>query len=219
MGVLTIVGAGPGLGAELASLFGAKGYRVGLIARDPDMLASMREDLRASGTEAIAAVADVAEAAELIGALDSVSALLGEPDVVISNTSMMVEAPPTQVSLEVFETTWRVACLSTLIALQQVAPPMVERGAGTFLVPGTSLALRPWAPGVSLGAAKSAARNLIMCAHDELKPANVHVSMITVNGMIKAGTKFDPKAIAEQFWDAAAQLDSTTWRPELVFDG
>lgn len=216
--VLTIVGAGPGLGAAIARRFGGQGYRVGLIARDPAVVSACADELNGEGIETGAAVADVSDAAALRGALDGVAAELGQPDVVLSNTSMMVEGLPTQIPVPVFEQVWRVACLSTLITLQHVAPAMLARGSGTFLVPGTALALRPWANGVALGAAKSAARNLVISAADELAPSNVHAAMITIDGMIAADGPFSPTAIAEVFW-SIAQQPADQWQPEVVYSG
>lgn len=215
--VLTIVGAGPGLGTELTRRFGAAGYSVGLIARDQPVLDSMRSEL--SDVRIATAVGDVTDADALRAAIDACAAELGPADVVMSNTSMLVEAPPTQVPLGVFETTWRVACLSTLIALQHVAPGMVEKGSGVFLVPGTALALNPWAPGVSLGAAKAAARNLVMCAHDELKPSGVHASMVTIKGAIAKEGPFAPDQIANRFYEVASLSNPDDWQREIVYTG
>lgn len=216
---LLMVGAGPGLGTALARKFGENGYVIGMIARDEAVLDELAAELGDSGIETATAVADVTDADGLRAAIDALRDELGDPDVVLSNTSMMVEATPTTVSLEIFEATWRVACVSTLITLQQVAPAMVGRGSGVFLVPGTALALRPWPPGAALGAAKAAARNLTMGAAAELKPSGVHAAMITIDGMIKADSPFDPEHIAQVFWDVSQLTDPGDWQPEVVYTG
>lgn len=114
--------------------------------------------------------------------------------------------------------TWRVACLSTVIAFQHVAPAVIECGSGAFLVPGTSAAVRPWPDGVALGAARGAARNFTICAHTKLKSLAVHATMITIMRMIAEGTAFAPDLIAERFFDVAtAKLDD--WWPEVLFEG
>ena len=66
------------------------------------MLTELSDELTADGTTCFVAQADVTDADELREALDSLDALLGTPDVVLSNTSMFVEATPTEVSPEVF---------------------------------------------------------------------------------------------------------------------
>ena len=216
--VLNIVGAGPGLGEEIAKRFGREGYTVGLLAKDPNVLADLSKSLSEVGVATFTADADVTDEAALKKALDTLNSNLGTPDVVLSNTSMFVEGTPSEVPLAIFETTWRVACLSTVIALQHVVPKMKERGSGTFLVPGTPLAIKPWPPGASLGAAKAAVRNFTMGAADELKPAGLHVAMLTIDGMIKAGGPFDPVHIAEAFW-LESQKPESAWTPESTFEG
>jgi len=215
---MTIVGAGPGLGSALAHRFGAEGYRIGLIARNPAALSELGDGLSAVGVESAAVVANASDADALRNALDAVAVELGDPDVVVSNTSMMVEGLPTTIDLGVFEQVWRVACVSTLVALQHVAPIMRTKGSGVFLVPGTAIAMRPWAPGVALGSAKAAARNVVMSAATELAPHNVHAAMITIDGMITAEGPFAPDAIAQTFWSVSQQPPSQ-WHPEVVYSG
>lgn len=213
-----VIGAGPGLGAAIAGRFARDGYDVGLIARDEAVLTAQSEELTAAGTTCFVARADVTDADELREAIDSVDALLGVPDVVLSNTSMFIEATPTEVDPAAFETVWRVACLSSVIALQQVVPAMRERGSGVFLMPGTPLALKPWPPGAALGAAKAAARNFVMNAGVELAPEGIHAAVVTIDGVIKEGTAFAPEAIAERFHEVA-QLPQPAWAPEYHYTG
>lgn len=213
-----IVGAGPGLGMAMAHRFGRDGYRIGLVAKDDDVLDKMRHELQSSGVTVAIAQADVTDAQALRGAIGVCSSKNGDPDIVFSNTSFFVEATPTKVSLELFELTFKIACVSTLITLQTIAPLMTARGHGTLLVPGTALAIKPWPPGAALGAAKAAARNLTMAAHEEVKSAGMHVCMITIDGMIKEDTAFSPRKIAEKFWEVS-QAKRSEWVPEVVFAG
>ncbi len=210
---MVIVGAGPGLGQAIAERFARAGYAIGLIARDEPVLTELDSQLSASGAKVVTARADVTDPGQLQGALESCATALGTPDVVVSNTSMFVEATPTNVDPAIFELTWRVACLGSLIALQQVIPGMRKQGSGVFLMPGTPLALKPWPPGAALGAAKAAARSLVMNAGVELAPENIHAAVITIDGVIKAGTDFDPELIAERFFEVAG-LPAQEWKPE-----
>jgi short-subunit dehydrogenase len=45
MPVLAIVGAGPGMGLAIAETFGANGYKVGLLSRDPAKLHTRRDEI------------------------------------------------------------------------------------------------------------------------------------------------------------------------------
>lgn len=215
---LVLIGAGPGLGEAIARRFAQADYAIGLIARDEQVLSELSDSLTAAGATCFVARADVTDSEELRDAIDSLHALLGHPDVVISNTSMFVEGTPSEIDPTVFEQVWRVACLGSLVALQQVVPSMRENGHGVFLMPGTPLALKPWPPGAALGAAKAAARNLVMNAGVELAPEGIHVGVVTIDGVIKEGTDFDPDRIADRFLRVAT-LEQTDWSPEYHFSG
>ncbi|MEW1846627.1 SDR family NAD(P)-dependent oxidoreductase [Nonomuraea angiospora] len=52
MPVIAIVGAGPGLGIEIARAFGAKGFTVAMIARNAAKLDALASDLHAEGIQA-----------------------------------------------------------------------------------------------------------------------------------------------------------------------
>jgi NAD(P)-dependent dehydrogenase (short-subunit alcohol dehydrogenase family) len=211
-----IVGAGPGLGAAIAARFAEAGYAIGLIARDERVLQQQEADLIDRGVTCFTAVADVSEPIELRSALDTLEAALGVPDVVLANTSMFVEGQPTEIDPDTFETVWKVVCLSALITLQQVVPGMCERGSGTFLMPGTPLALKPWPPGSALGAAKAAARNLLINASEELRPAGINVAVVTIDGVIGSSPAFEPTQIADHFFHVAG-LESTHWQGEHTY--
>lgn len=215
---LLVIGAGPGLGSAVAHRFARAGFAIGLIARDEAVLSAASDEFAELGVECFVARADVTDPDELRGAIDAVDAILGIPDVVLSNTSMFVEGTPSEISPATFEAVWRVACLGSLIALQHVVPGMRERGTGVFLMPGTPLALKPWPPGAALGAAKAAARNLVMNAGVELAPEGVHAAVVTIDGVIKVDGPFDPAAIADHFYTIAS-LTADAWQPEYHFTG
>lgn len=215
---LLIVGAGPGLGQEVAQTFGKQGFSVGLIARDADVLATCSAQLEENNIATSTSQADVTDASNLRNAIDEIIGEQGVPDVVLANTSMYYEATPTQVPLDVFETTWRVACLGTLIALQHLAPKLTERGSGAFFVPGTPLAVNPWDGAAALGAAKAATRNLTIAAAQELGPQHLHVAMLTIMGMIKEGGDFDPAVLAQEFWKLY-QTPDAQWQAEVLYTG
>ncbi|HLI64832.1 MAG TPA: SDR family NAD(P)-dependent oxidoreductase, partial [Caulobacteraceae bacterium] len=72
-----VTGVGPGTGAAIARRFAAGGYRVAMLARNADRLAALEKEI----PDSIAVPCDVADAAELEGAL----ANLGDAKVAIHN--------------------------------------------------------------------------------------------------------------------------------------
>ena len=76
-----IVGAGPGLGLSLAKRFGAAGFQVALLARNPDELDQLVAELADLGVSAPPYVADVTDRPGLTTALAQVEADFGTIDV------------------------------------------------------------------------------------------------------------------------------------------
>ncbi|WP_444948033.1 SDR family NAD(P)-dependent oxidoreductase [Micromonospora ureilytica] len=56
---IAIVGAGPGLGMEIARAFGRRGFAVALLARDAAKLETLAEELGAEGIVAAGFTADI----------------------------------------------------------------------------------------------------------------------------------------------------------------
>lgn len=79
--VLTIVGAGPGVGAAVAHRFGREGYHLGLIARNEEKLKGLVRDLRSDGITAEGSCADASKTIELQRALDELEQRVGHTDI------------------------------------------------------------------------------------------------------------------------------------------
>ena len=62
MALMVIIGAGPGIGLSVAHRFGKEGYNIALIARSPNMLQHMQDELTEVGINAMYAVAAVSKA-------------------------------------------------------------------------------------------------------------------------------------------------------------
>ncbi|MFL5828153.1 MAG: SDR family oxidoreductase [Thermoleophilaceae bacterium] len=78
---LALVGAGPGLGLALAKRFGAAGFQVALLARNPDKLDQLVAELGELGVTARPYVADVTDRPGLTAALAQVESDFGAIDV------------------------------------------------------------------------------------------------------------------------------------------
>ena len=80
-GVVIITGASSGIGRATALAFGARGWRVGLIARGQTGLASIHAELQAHGVPAAFVATDVVDADALQAAAEALERALGPVDV------------------------------------------------------------------------------------------------------------------------------------------
>lgn len=215
---VTIVGMGPGISAAIARRFGKEGYAVAGIARRADALREQIDALKATGVEASGLVADSADYAALVEALGKIGAASGSIDVLVYNAAGVRYKPLAQLSADEFSADLRVSVGGALAAAQAVLPAMRARGAGTLLFTGGGFAFEPMPALASLGVGKAAIRNLAFSMYAELKDLGIHAATVTVAGVVKPGTPFDPERIAEAYWGLHSQPKGAFER-ELVFKG
>jgi short-subunit dehydrogenase len=210
-----IIAAGPGLGAAVARRFARQGAAVGLVARSASGLAELAEELRATGSEVAVAAADVADEDALRGALQDLRGRLGDPSVLVYNASEYVEGRPTEVGYDAFLHGLRVGVGGALVAAQEVAPAMRAAGRGTVLLTGSEAALRPYVGAAGLGVAKAGLRNLAYSLAEDLEPDGVHVTTVTIRGVLKGPKALDLEDVAERYWQLHVQ-PREDWETELV---
>jgi NAD(P)-dependent dehydrogenase (short-subunit alcohol dehydrogenase family) len=213
---VVIVGAGPGLGLAIARRFANEGASVALLARNPQRLAGMVEELRDAPGEGHAFVADAADPAALRSALDAVQATLGDPTVLVHHVSVPVAGTPTGMSYDEFIRGLAGGIGALLVAAQHVVPAMRAARRGSVLVTGGGLAYHPSVGYAGLAVQKAGVRSLALSLAQELRPAGIHVATVTVEGIIQRGTHFDPERIAEAFWELHAEQPED-WRTEVRY--
>jgi short-subunit dehydrogenase len=214
-GIVAVVAAGPGLGLSIARRFATEGFDVALVARSRDRLAPIVAELSALGVRVQAVEADVADEASLRAGMTEVRRELGDPDVLVYNASEYVEGRPTEVDYGRFVHGLLVGVAGALVAVQEVAPAMRARGSGTVLLTGSEAALRPSVQAAGLGVAKAGLRNLALSLAADLRYDGVHVTTVTIRGVLKPGTFFDPDRVAEHYWRLHA-APASEWEPEFV---
>ncbi len=216
-GVCAVVGVGPGIGLAVARRFAREGFAVALVARRPEALAEYAEAVREAGApRVVTAPADAGSAGSLAEAFDHVRAQVGNPTVLVYNPAALHPGPPSQLDPADFVADLRVNAAGALACAQEVLPAMRERGQGTLLFTGGGLALHPAAAYASLSVGKAALRALVLTLAEELAPEGIHVATVTVAGFVQPGTRFDPDAIAETYWQLHTQ-PRDAWEREVVF--
>jgi len=202
---IAVVGAGPGVGLAVARRFAREGYRVALFARRREALDEYTADLIRQGFEAYGFPADASDEASLRQAFAECKERLGSPEVLVYNAAVMKQGRPSEVSPESVVSDFRINVVGAFIAAQEVIPAMREKRAGTILLTGGGLALTPFPALASLAIGKAAIRNLTSSLGGELEPDNIHVATVTICGIVKPGTHFDPDLIADVYWTLHTQ--------------
>jgi NADP-dependent 3-hydroxy acid dehydrogenase YdfG len=208
MPAIAIVGAGPGLGASLAKVFGGNGYDVALIARSKHNLDALVARLAEAGVAAAGFPADVTDRAALTGALHDANARFGSIDVLeYSPYGGLDRVTPTEVTVEGLRHQMDQHLYGAVTAVDAVLPGMLRAGQGTLLLTTGGGAINPYPMLATANAAQAAQRNWTLNLHSALADQGVYAANIAINVFI--GTQppapgypyAAPDDIANVYWD------------------
>lgn len=220
--VCVVTGVGPGNGASLVRLFAREGYQVAMLARTAERLEAYAQEIE----NCHAYATDVADPAAVRDTFARIRADLGPVDVLLHNAGSGAFQEFAQLSVDDFESAWRVNALALLVCGQEAASDMVPRKRGAIVVTGATASLRGAAATAGFAPAKAAQRSLAQSMAKSLGPKGVHVALVIVDGVIdipltreflpdKPDDFFlDPDRIAETVLHLVRQ-DTSAWTFEL----
>lgn len=216
MPLITIVGAGPGLGLEIARAFGRRGFDVALVARTQTRLDSLVQTLAGEGVTAHGFAADISRPESVSTAIRSIKDALGPIDVLEFSP-----ADPSLTPVDVLEVTMEnlqpqidFYLGGALNAVGAVLPDMIAAGEGTVLITtgGGSFSPMPFLGNVNIAAA--GLRNWTLNLHNALQSKGVYVAHMGITALIGGGyPDAEPEIIAE----ALARLHDERRQPELHY--
>jgi len=124
MTVVVVTGASAGVGRAIVRRFAGDGVKMGLIARDSGRLESGAEEVRRAGGEALPLPLDVADAAAVDHAAETIETKLGPIDIWINVAMVTVLSPVAEMTPEeyrrVTEVTYLGCVHGTLAALKRM---------------------------------------------------------------------------------------------------
>jgi short-subunit dehydrogenase len=214
---LLLLGAGPGLGMAVARRFAAGGYRVTLVARSSDGLRDLADSLADTGARVDTVAADASDPEGLGARMAELYNEQGVPGVIIYNAVMGAPDKLLDSSVEHLQTAYAVDVISAIVLTQVAAPAMRAAGSGTIIVTGGGFADHPIPALATVSLGKAALRSAATMLGADLEPDGIRVATLTIEGQIVAGTAFDPKNIAERYWEVV-HADGP-WQAEFRFTG
>lgn len=184
--VVVVAGASAGVGRAIAVRFARDGWKVGLIARDPERLEDAAAECRAKGSpSALALPADVADWDAMKAAAARAERELGPIEAWINSSMVTVFSPVSEMTAHEFRRVTEVTYLGqvhgTLAALEHMRP----RGRGTIMFVGSALAYRGLPLQSAYSAAKFAIRGFFESLRGELiaEGSDIHVGMVQMPAM------------------------------------
>ena len=178
--VVVITGASGGIARATARAFGARGDRVGLLARGEAGLAGAKSDVERAGGQALSIPTDVADHAQVEAAAAKVEDAFGEIDVWVNVAFTSVFAPFQQIKPEEFKRVTEVSYLGYVYGTQVALSRMVPRDRGTIVQVGSALGERSIPLQSAYCGAKHAVNGFTSSIRTELmhEGSNVHVTVV-----------------------------------------
>jgi short-subunit dehydrogenase len=201
------------MGASLALRFAAAGYDLTLVARTTASIAPVAAEVRAMGRVANELLLDmrdldaVAAGVRRAGAFRRISLL--------HHNASMDAGGLLEADVQTLRDSVGVNALAAVVAVQAALPDLEATG-GRVSFTGGGIALAPRAEYGVLALGKAAMRAAGLALAQELAPRGVSLRMLTVNGFIRPGGRFDPDRIAEAFWTHLVDPDADV---ERIYDG
>lgn len=216
--VCLVTGVGPGTGTSLCRRFAAGGYRIAMVARDPDRLAALEAEI--DGARAY--VCDVADEAAVNDTVAAIGRDMGAPQIVIHNAVRGTFGSFMEIDPQDLRTNFDINTMGLLYVARACAPAMVAAGSGAIITSGNTSALRGKPNFAGFAPTKAAQRILAESMARTLGPQGVHVAYIIIDAVIDlAWTRkmmpdadddyfIQPDAIADTAFQVAHQ-DRSAW--------
>lgn len=186
--VCLVIGAGAGIGGNVAKRFAKEGYHAVLCRRsDEDGLNAMVKAIQDEGGSASGFLLNAVEADTIEERVAAVEADIGPIEVAVYNLGAQIgDRPLAGTTYKAFEIGWRLGTFGLFRLASAVTPLMTDRGKGTILVTSATAAVRGNGGQHSHAAAMAGRRMLCQSLNAEFSSTGIHVAHIVIDGAVDA---------------------------------
>ncbi len=186
--VCLILGAGAGIGGNVAKRFARDGYHA-CVARRSDKagLDRLVADIEAAGGSATGFILNAVEADSIEGLVAHIESNIGPIEVAVFNLGAQIgDRSLANTSLKAFEMGWRLATFGLFRLASVLFPYMEQRGKGVLLVTAATAAMRGNAGQHSHASAMAGRRMLCQSLNAQFASKGIHVVHILIDGAVDA---------------------------------
>lgn len=238
--VCLVLGAGAGIGGNVAKRFARDGYHAVLARRsDQAGLDRLVAEIQDAGGSATGILINAAEENSVEQLVARIEADIGPIEVAVFNLGAQIgNRGLAETSLKAFEMGWRLATFALFRLARELFPRMATRGKGCLLVTSATAAMRGNSGQISHASAMAGRRMVCQALNAEFASKGIHVAHIVIDGAVDApdtlgkmlgperfqalrqnkGLEHDgllvPAAVADTYWHLANQHRSA-WTFEL----
>jgi NADP-dependent 3-hydroxy acid dehydrogenase YdfG len=186
--VIAVLGAGPGIGAAVATKFVSHGFAVALVARTLSKLESIAAEInKAWGpNRASCYVADLTKEESVNQAFEKIRQQLGDVNVLVYNAGArrVNGRSVVDTTAEEFENFTKTNLFGAFYASRCVLPAMLSQGAGTIIFTGATGSLRGAAGLSSFSPGKFGLRALAQVIARENQSKGIHAAHLVIDGPV-----------------------------------
>jgi len=223
--VIIVTGASSGIGRATALALARERTSLVLVARRGSLLASLEEECRQAGGQAMALTLDLSKSDQVETMIRTAHVRLGRIDVLINNAGFgytgTVEETPSSVVRDIFDLNFN----APLVAVQLAIPIMRSQGQGHIINVSSVVGRRALPMSGIYCATKFALHGISESLRLELKGTGINVSIINPAGTEsefgehvrygRAKTKFQPAGHIQSAGEVAAAIVDCIRKPKV----
>ncbi|MDE0757399.1 MAG: SDR family NAD(P)-dependent oxidoreductase [Pseudomonadales bacterium] len=186
--VCLVIGAGAGIGGNVARRFSAEGYHACLVRRsDQQGLDNLVEGIQAEGGLASGFLLNAVEENAIEERVREIEANIGPIKVAVYNLGAQIGDRSLQnTGYKAFEMGWRLATFGLFRLASVLCPLMQARGKGTIIVTSATAAVRGNSGQHSHASAMAGRRMLCQSLNAEFSSKGIHIAHIVIDGAVDA---------------------------------
>jgi meso-butanediol dehydrogenase / (S,S)-butanediol dehydrogenase / diacetyl reductase len=154
--IAIITGAAAGVGRASALLFAREGAKIAAVDLDDAGVQTLREEVSATGGDALAVRADVSKADEVQRVVQSVLDRFGSVDILFNNVGIVPHGKLHTISEAEWDRTMTINVKSMYLLCRKVIPVFLRQGGGVILNTSSATALRSVPDRVAYSTSKGA---------------------------------------------------------------
>jgi short-subunit dehydrogenase len=196
---IILAGCGRGLGFSLAKAFGAKGWRVALVARRKTELQHLAFELKKLGVDALPYPCDTAEDSQVVKVFDYIKHDLVDIDAMYYGPALsrsLTKRGAVDTNAKAVMEPYKNLVVGAVQCVRAVLPGMLERKSGALIFTSCAASIKPDAAFTPAGISMAAMRSYALSLNAELAPQGVYAAHVAIGVEIKAGTEGDPDRLA-----------------------
>ena len=211
-----IVGAGRGMGNNIAERFAKENFKIVLVARNQKNLDEYVEEFRQKNYEVYGKSADVSNFDQMTEIFAEIQNDFGAVDVLIYNAAFMKGGALTEIEANEVIEHFKIDVAGAVHCVKNVLPKQIEQKSGAIIFTGGLFGVYPNhnKDFACMSIDKSALRAVAKMLNEELAEKNIFVGIVEIMGGVGMNEKFSAKNIAEAYWKLYSEKNNF----EFVYD-